>query len=126
MDDGTIEMSCDINKNKVPPEEQEKECLGMTCFFVFLKVFNVKTFKVSADILEKNNNNNLHVTQFVSYGEGGAESVVLNDRTRIGAVTHGAEFGQSQRVAFLHLRIPANVFPVNSRAVSAVPRGRNS
>jgi hypothetical protein len=70
---------------------------------------------------QKNNNNNLHVTQFVSYGEGGAESVVLNDRTRIGAVTHGAEFGQSQRVAFLHLRIPANVFPVNSRAVSVVP-----
>jgi hypothetical protein len=55
MDDGTTEMSCDINKNKVQPEEQEEECFGMTCFFfVFFKVFNVKTFKVSADILEKN------------------------------------------------------------------------
>ena len=57
----------------------------------------------------------------MSYGEGGAESVVLNDRTRIGAVTHGAEFGQSQRVAFLHLRIPANVFPVQLKSRKSVP-----
>ena len=52
----------------------------------------------------------LHVAEFVSDRKSGAESVVLNDGARRGHVAHGAQFSQAEGVAFLLLRIPANVF----------------
>ena len=59
----------------------------------------------------------LHVAQFVSDGEGGAESVVLDDGTRRGAVAHCAQFGQAERVALLQVRIAANVLPANNNFI---------
>ena len=67
------------------------------------------------------NEANIHVTEFMGYGEGCAESVVLDDGTRIGDVAHGAQFGQAKGVAFEHLRIPANVFSANWNFVDYVP-----
>ncbi len=63
------------------------EC-GMTC---------LQCQSLQCDTLNKikkeKKSDNLHVTQFVSYGEGGAEPIVLDDGTRVGAVAHGAQLG---------------------------------
>ena len=53
----------------------------------------------------------------MSDGEGSTESVVLDDGTRRGRVAHGAQFGQSQRVTFVQLRVTANVLPVPVKSV---------
>lgn len=49
------------------------------------------------------------MAQFVSDGEGGAEPVILDDGAGRRRIAHGAQLGQTERVAFLHLRIAANV-----------------
>lgn len=50
------------------------------------------------------------MAKFVSDGESRAQAVVLHDGAGSGHVAHGAQLGQPQSVAFLHLRVPANVF----------------
>ena len=57
------------------------------------------------------------MAEFVSYGESSAQSVILDNGTRGGAVAHGAQFRQSECVAFEHLRIPANVLPASSKGL---------
>lgn len=47
----------------------------------------------------------------MGYGERSAQAVVLDNGTRRGRVAHGAQFGQTERVALEHLRIAANIFP---------------
>lgn len=64
------------------------EC-GMTC----LQCQSLQCDTLNKKRKIKKKTNNLHVTQFVSYGEGGAEPIVLDDGTRVGAVAHGAQLG---------------------------------
>lgn len=54
----------------------------------------------------------LHVAEFVSDGEGSAETVVLYQRATA-FIAHRSQFGQSQSLAFFRGGVSADIFPEN-------------
>ena len=63
-----------------------------------------------------------HVSDLVGHGEGGAESVVLDDGARGFRIAHGTQFRQTECVASLQLRVTADVLPDNAKVRSALVR----
>jgi len=52
------------------------------------------------------------MSEFVGDGEGGAETVVLDDGATLFGVADGSDFGQTKSTATRHVVVAAKIFPV--------------